>query len=177
MNKVVLLIAGLIGSVLLFIASDVQASCRPILTTTRESCLAKAATCVSQGVILKFAGGGCKKGNKHLGDGGCQCNEYCGYTCGQACVRDPQCYWNKANKKCYNKATHQPGFPIPICPATTSPSTAPTASPTVSPSTSVPTASPSGSKPTVSPTVSAPTLSPSSSAPTASPETPPKPPS
>ena len=61
-----------------------------------------------------------------LGDGGCQCDNYCGYTCKGSCNNDEQCSWveNKVrNKKikrkfdgvCVLDTTKLPTGPIKHC--------------------------------------------------------------
>ena len=47
-------------------------------------------------------------------ESGCQCDQFCGYSCVQACESDQQCYWT--NNQCYNKLTNLPGQPIQTCP-------------------------------------------------------------
>lgn len=50
---------------------------------------------------------------RKAGDGGCQCDQYCGYKCKRACNKDKQCYWQDG--KCYNKETKELGAPMLEC--------------------------------------------------------------
>ena len=48
------------------------------------------------------------------GESGCQCDQFCGYSCQQGCNQDKECYWT--NNQCYNKLTNLPGQSIQTCP-------------------------------------------------------------
>ena len=51
----------------------------------------------------------------NTGDSGCQCDQYCGYSCPTACNHDSQCFWNNLVSSCFNKKTNLPGVPIYDC--------------------------------------------------------------
>jgi len=148
--------------------------CYPQKGVTEAECLIKIQYCpFFQDIFMKWAGIGCpKKGKKgkKLGDGGCQCNQYCGYQCESSCNSDRQCHWVSSESQCYNKYTGLPGVPMSMCyNVTPRPSLSPTFFPTKSPTTPKPSYSPTTSQPSVSPTTSTPSTSPTTSRPSVSP--------
>jgi len=163
--------------------------CGPFYTTTMSQCLTRAAACKAQfGIILKWTGPGTTgKNGLPLGDGGCQCDQYCGYLSVTPCKHDPQCIFATKHKRCYNKKSMTPGHPILVCPvpATGKPSAAetsapvskvpafqPSVSPSRAPTTSKPSKNPTIShSPTKSPTTSRPSKNPTTSRPTENPTT------
>ena len=71
---------------------------------TAKQCANRIQNCNHYGIILKWNNVPClvygrKKKNKN--SSGCQCDQYCGYTCSQACTQDEQCFWQ--NGLCYNR--------------------------------------------------------------------------
>ena len=127
--------------------------CTPFYTTQRKPCEKLMKYCKPLGGIMKWTFKGCRGyPNVPLGDGGCQCDGYCGYTCATPCRRDKQCYWNMNAKACYVKATNQRGVPILDClPKNSTVSPEPTSSPTVSAPSTSPTPSPVTSQPSSTP--------------------------
>lgn len=95
--------------------------CRPNYTKKRNVCEKLITNCAAIYLPMKWVGKGCRQlpGHKPLGDGGCQCKGYCGYSCKTPCVKDKECYWNAAAKSCYVKATNEKGVPIDPCPNST----------------------------------------------------------
>ena len=86
--------------------------CSPVLKTKKPECEKMIRTCGKEhNIKMKWNGKSCPG---VLGDSGCQCDQYCGYSCIHACEHDKQCYWK--DNQCFNKLTNQPGFPIPHCP-------------------------------------------------------------
>jgi len=85
--------------------------CSPVLKTKKTECQKMIRTCEKgHNIKMKWNGKSCPGLS---GDSGCQCDQYCGYSCVHACEHDKQCHW-KYNQ-CFNKLTNQPGFPIPHC--------------------------------------------------------------
>ena len=85
--------------------------CSPISKTKKTKCQKMIRTCgENYNIKLKWNGKSCPG---VLGDSGCQCDQYCGYSCIHAGEHDKQCYWK--DNQCYNKLTNQPGFPIAHC--------------------------------------------------------------
>jgi len=101
---------------------------------------------------------------KKVSDGGCQCDQYCGYQTKTPCVRDTECFWNNqvSPPACYNTRSQTKGGPILTCLPTTSPTSLPSVSPSKAPTFKPSTSKPSTSKPSTSPTSSRPSKIPSS---------------
>ena len=90
-----------------------QGGCLPSSTSSKAECASLNNNC---GKNLKWTGKGCRsKKGKSLGDGGCQCKGYCGYSCPGACKSDKECIWSTKKKACYVRATGLPGGPITSC--------------------------------------------------------------
>ena len=86
--------------------------CSPISKTKKTKCQKMIRTCEKEhNIKMKWNGKSCPG---ILGDSGCQCDQYCGYSCVHACEHDKQCYWK--DNQCFNKLTNQPGLPMPHCP-------------------------------------------------------------
>jgi hypothetical protein len=102
------------------------------------------------GIKMKWTSIGTVIGGQVQGDGGCQCDQYCGFLTKEPCNRDGQCTWK--NGACYNEKFDILGTPILNCPLTLAP--------TKSPTTSTPSKTPTTSTPTRNPTTSSPSLSP-----------------
>ena len=92
--------------------------CRPQGHIIKKDCTPRIKQCGNIDVKMKWTGRGCRSSSGAiLGDGGCQCDGYCGYSCKNACRKDHQCYW--ANSICMSKATREPGAPITTCVSST----------------------------------------------------------
>jgi hypothetical protein len=150
--------------------------CRSFYTRFRAICdLVRIRCLLDHGIIMKWAGVGSRP--FFFRDGGCQCNQFCGYFTRRPCNRDSQCYWDRFERACFNRRTGEIGEPIEECPVfsarrpTTSPTTSsPTLSPT--PPTFRPTRSPLTPRPSRSPRTARPSRSPRTSRPSRSPRTP-----
>ena len=99
-------------------------ACRPHNGLNFQKCKNRTRFCSQFGIKMKWNAVPCRSrksvGRKHaklLGGkkirSGCQCDQYCGYSCPKACNSDSQCTWK--NNQCYNVATGQPGQSFPIC--------------------------------------------------------------
>jgi len=93
-------------------------ACRPQSGLNQEACTKLQTYCAARGVIMKWTGKGC--GNS--GDGGCQCNHYCGFSCKRSCNagKGPtkQCKWIDGACHVYNYGTQTKGpkgTPITQC--------------------------------------------------------------
>lgn len=71
-------------------------------------CASRIAICAFFGYPLKFVGDGC---NTEALSGGCQCAEFCGYTCAAACNADMKCTWQKDASQCVSRDTSLPSVP------------------------------------------------------------------
>jgi hypothetical protein len=89
--------------------------CHPDADSQPATCNQRKKACQKVHIGLKWAGTGCIKNNKPVGDGGCQCNDYCGYTCQSACNTDSQCYWEISKGLCYNKLTNNVTDSATLC--------------------------------------------------------------
>ena len=104
--------------------------CKPMHGTSKEECLGKLSTCARMGKPMKWRRPvQCvrkKKGetpppvpppvnrpkNRRVelklsyfsGDNGCQCADFCGYSCQEACDDDSGCEWNYNAGACYYKS-------------------------------------------------------------------------
>jgi hypothetical protein len=87
-----------------------QLLCQPAYGLNRNQCNRLIRFCRQIGKPMKWTGAGCK--GVH-GDGGCQCNKYCGYVCKETCNRDSSCKFQ--NGQCIVKETGLPGEPILLC--------------------------------------------------------------
>ena len=89
-------------------------NCKPSGRMTKQRCRALVSKCETVESKLKWTGKGCRSPKGAiLGDGGCQCDGYCGYHCKKACSSDRQCHW--VNNTCQVRATGLPGVPITQC--------------------------------------------------------------
>jgi hypothetical protein len=161
--------------------SYLQLLCRPGNSKKRASCESLKAQCgtlSSSPAPMKWTGRGCRINGVIMNDGGCQCLNYCGYTCKHACNHDQGCLWVgpvniHQGGKCTFKSTGAVGTSVPTCfgqgNATITQSPVAFRVPTLSPTATarVPTVSPTTTTPTLSPTTTLPTKSPTASAPTA----------
>jgi hypothetical protein len=89
--------------------ANVETVCRPSFGVLQEQCTSKNnALCSLWGVKLKWVNGcGVQRGR------GCQCPQWCGYTCRGGCVTDPACFWS--GKKCQARATWMEGTALSSC--------------------------------------------------------------
>lgn len=73
--------------------------CAAYIDTTLQQCRNKLQKCSNLNAPMKWHARSCvdKKG-RNMYDGGCQCKNYCGYTCKERCQEDPDCGWNPLNK-------------------------------------------------------------------------------
>ena len=97
--------------------------CFPKDGLNKEECDKIIRICGHKGIKMKWNSKGCvvtketsnhKKVHVRAKDSGCQCDEYCAYSCEPACTNDPQCFWQ--NSTCFSHLTGQPGFKMPFCP-------------------------------------------------------------
>jgi hypothetical protein len=114
--------------------------CEPKYELKRKQCDKLIRKCQNfLGIKMKWTGPGTAVNGVNQGDGGCQCDQYCGYQSPEPCRRDPQCSW--IGGMCYNNKFGIPGAPVRKCPLTPAPTAAPTTkSPTFAPSKSPTTA-------------------------------------
>lgn len=92
--------------------------CRPSFRTTARQCQRLIKRCANR-APMKWTGKGCRAlDGRALGDGGCQCKSYCGYSCEKSCKKDPECYWG--DDSCNVLATRKRGIPLPFCSLVTS---------------------------------------------------------
>ena len=87
-------------------------NCKPVLTQQKRVCDKLMKSCNANNSPMKWVAKGCRVKGSPVGDGGCQCDGYCGYSCRAPCNRDKQCFWNMAANACYVKATNTLGVPI-----------------------------------------------------------------
>jgi hypothetical protein len=96
--------------------SSVSTLCSPQVGVNKKSCDKLISTC---GIAnpMKWTGKGCKVAGLRMFDGGCQCKNYCGYTCKSACNKDSMCNWvgPVQGGTCNSRATGLPGVAIPRC--------------------------------------------------------------
>jgi len=134
--------------------------CGPLYTRPKDICDTYIRECYCQwGIELKWVGASCTPGH-----GGCQCGDYCGYTCKDDCRRDPldRCKWVDGIG-CVNKYSGISG-PLIICyNDSLAPTSLPSIGPSISPSTFIPSKTPTTSSPSRAPTTSIPSHSPSNS--------------
>ena len=95
-----------------FSPTAASTGCHPGFALTQLQCIKSSIRC---GDKLKWTGKGCRIKKKPVGDGGCQCRGYCGYTCRVACTKDKECIWSTVRKACLVKSTGQIGGPILGC--------------------------------------------------------------
>jgi hypothetical protein len=158
-------------AVLMFVLNETSAvyiNCAPDPGLQKKPCQKLIKKCKNIfGVKMKWTGIGTVLDHQVQGDGGCQCDQYCGYFTADPCNRDDQCIWK--NGACYNRASNNIGAPVLQCPLTLLPTKSPTTSkPTFSPTTSKPSTSPTTSKPSQTPS-KAPTKNPTTSTPSQAP--------
>ena len=95
------------------------ALCGPDFTLTKTQCQRRIYACyIDYGLLLKWTGIGTRfTPGKPEGDGGCQCDEYCGYRSRKPCTSDDQCRWDDSidGGFCVNRATGDVGAPMPEC--------------------------------------------------------------
>ena len=100
--------------------SPIPQACKPSNGINSRRCSKKISKCRKFGIKMKWSGVPCPPSSvgKKFGrskKSGCQCDQYCGYSCSKACEHDRQCYWNVTAMKCYNNLTRLPGVPLPEC--------------------------------------------------------------
>ncbi|KAH9260800.1 hypothetical protein BASA81_001267 [Batrachochytrium salamandrivorans] len=81
--------------------------CLPVIGTDKTGCATLMKTCAKSSVTMFWAGAGCRVNGMVQNDGGCQCKDYCGYTCSKACNLSSggRCKWNNNLKACTVAAT------------------------------------------------------------------------
>ena len=100
------------GAFVVFQKTMQVSGCMPNPTAKEKQCRKMIKMCNKKHHIkMKFIQESCPGVS---GESGCQCDQFCGYSCEQACDHDIQCYW--ANNQCYNKFTNLPGQSIQTCP-------------------------------------------------------------
>lgn len=97
--------------------------CRPFYTTKEGVCLDRRRRCIlDHNIELKWTGRGSRSPEgRALGDGGCQCKDYCGYFSQRPCNADRGCLWSTTRGLCLHKNTYRPGRPIVKCPVSRRP--------------------------------------------------------
>ncbi|KAH9259736.1 hypothetical protein BASA81_002158 [Batrachochytrium salamandrivorans] len=60
--------------------------CLPVIGMDKTECATLIKTCSKSNVTMFWAGAGCRVNGMVQNDGGCQCKDYCGYTCSKACT-------------------------------------------------------------------------------------------
>jgi hypothetical protein len=96
--------------------SSASTLCSPQVGLNKKTCDRLISTCgVSK--PMKWTGKGCKLSGVRMFDGGCQCSEYCGYSCKSLCKKDPKCNWVGPvhGGTCNSVVTGLPGVAIPRC--------------------------------------------------------------
>ena len=92
-------------------------ACAPKFGLNMKQCKKKIRKCGKKKIKMKFNGMPCVESvGMRSGKSGCQCDQYCGYPCKEACESDKQCYWE--NEACYNAKTKTIGIPMLFCPTT-----------------------------------------------------------
>ncbi|KAH9256345.1 hypothetical protein BASA81_005566 [Batrachochytrium salamandrivorans] len=95
--------------------------CFPRIGTDKAECATLMKTCAKSDVAMFWAGAGCRVNGMVQNDGGCQCKDYCGYTCSKACNLSSggRCKWNNNLKACTVAATGKAYVPrdSKYCPA------------------------------------------------------------
>jgi hypothetical protein len=92
---------------------ELSNNCRPEYTLSASRCANRIAACRARGMPMKWTGVGCRRRGRPVGDGGCQCAKYCGYSCRQSCTKDRECTWRAGS--CVQKSTGRPGLPRTQC--------------------------------------------------------------
>ncbi|KAH9246805.1 hypothetical protein BASA81_015583 [Batrachochytrium salamandrivorans] len=95
--------------------------CLPVIGTDKTECATLMKTCAKSNITMFWAGAGCRVNGMVQNDGGCQCKDYCGYTCSKACNLSSggRCKWNNNLKACTVAATGKAYVPrdSKYCPA------------------------------------------------------------
>ena len=111
--------------------------CGPQPSLNFVECQQRIQNCANSNLRLKWSGTGsrvrmkvrrrCR--NVKVGDGGCQCQSYCGYLTEKVCNRDPLCEWKRTGGvyprrscrsgqhkgACFTKGSDTPSGPIELC--------------------------------------------------------------
>ncbi|KAH9261568.1 hypothetical protein BASA81_000224 [Batrachochytrium salamandrivorans] len=87
--------------------------CLPVIGTDKAECATLIKTCAKSNLTMFWAGAGCRVNGMVQNDGGCQCKDYCGYTCSKACNLSSggRCKWNNNLKACTVAATGKAYIP------------------------------------------------------------------
>ena len=101
------------GTILFYERPPTNPRCKPSYGIQKATCKRNKKICARQDIQLKWTGQGCKNGKRKVGDGGCQCRGYCGYTCKNACRKDKECKWIEGS--CFVKKTGEIGTSVPVC--------------------------------------------------------------
>jgi hypothetical protein len=90
--------------------------CVPQVKMEKKGCTSLIERCGAKSK-MKWTGPGCSIKGVRQFDGGCQCNEYCGYTCKKMCNMDASCSWvgPASGGTCHNKKTSMSGVLINKC--------------------------------------------------------------
>ena len=81
-------------------------NCLASLDVSRNECNKRIKECGSDPYIgLKWAPGCRATNGKSAQKDGCRCREYCGYTCQNRCLQDPDCAWNANLNACTHKTS------------------------------------------------------------------------
>ena len=89
--------------------------CKPKNGVNKATCKRQISSCAAEGIQVKWAGLGCRRKARPrvVGDGGCQCKGYCGYSCKKACNKDKECTWKEG--ACHVKSSGKVGTTMNIC--------------------------------------------------------------